>query len=81
MRIAVDAMGGDMGPGVIVAGAAEAAREHPGEFEIALVGQSDLIEPAMSAFGDERSSVEIVHASEVIEMSESPTSAFRKKKD
>ncbi|MGD8414215.1 MAG: phosphate acyltransferase PlsX [Candidatus Latescibacterota bacterium] len=81
MRIAVDAMGGDMGPGVIVAGAAEAVQEHPGEFEIAIVGQRDLIEPAMSEFGDHRSSIEIVHASEVIEMSESPTSAFRKKKD
>jgi glycerol-3-phosphate acyltransferase PlsX len=81
VRIAVDAMGGDMGPGVIVAGAAEAVQEHPGEFEIAIVGQRDLIEPAMSEFGDHRSSIEIVHASEVIEMSESPTSAFRKKKD
>jgi glycerol-3-phosphate acyltransferase PlsX len=81
VRIAVDAMGGDKGPEVIVAGAAEAAREHPGSFEIALVGQRDLIEPAMSAFGDDRSSVEIVHASEIIEMSESPALAFRKKKD
>jgi len=81
VRIAVDAMGGDRGPGVIVAGAAEAAREHPGEFEIALVGRRDQIEPAMSAFDDDHSSVEIVDASEVIEMSESPASAFRKKKD
>jgi len=81
VRIAVDAMGGDQGPGVIVAGAAEAAREHPGKFEIALVGRRDQIEPTMSAFGDDRSSVEIVDASEVIEMSESPVSAFRKKKD
>ena len=81
MRIAVDAMGGDKGPGVIVTGAAEAVREHPGKFDIVLVGQRDRIEPAMSAFGDDRSHVEIVHASEVIEMSESPASAFRKKKD
>jgi glycerol-3-phosphate acyltransferase PlsX len=81
MRIAVDAMGGDKGPEVVVEGAAEAAREHPGRFEVILVGQSDKIEPALSAFGDQRSSVEIVHASEVISMSESPASAFRKKKD
>ena len=81
MRIAVDAMGGDNGPEVVVAGAAEAAREHPGRFEVILVGQRDKIEPALSAFGDLKSSVEVVHASEVITMSESPTSAFRKKKD
>jgi glycerol-3-phosphate acyltransferase PlsX len=81
VRIVVDAMGGDRGPDVIVAGAAEAAREHPGEFEIVLVGQRERIEPAMSSFGDDRSMVEVVHASQVIEMSETPASAFRKKKD
>jgi glycerol-3-phosphate acyltransferase PlsX len=81
VRIAVDAMGGDKGPNVVVAGAAEAAREHPGRFEIVLVGQRDKIEPAMTAFDDDRTPVEIVHASEVIGMSEPPASAIRKKKD
>ncbi len=81
VRIVVDAMGGDNGPEVVVAGAAEAVCEHPGRFEIVLVGQSDKIEPALSAFGEHRSSVEVVHASEVIAMSESPAMAFRKKKD
>jgi glycerol-3-phosphate acyltransferase PlsX len=81
VRIAVDAMGGDRGPEVIVAGAAEAAREYAGEIEIVLVGRRERIEPEMSAFGSDRASVEIVNATEIIEMSESPASAFRKKKD
>jgi glycerol-3-phosphate acyltransferase PlsX len=81
VRIAVDAMGGDRGPEVIVAGAAEAARKYAGEVEIVLVGRRERIEPAMSAFGSDRASVEIVNATEIIEMSESPASAFRKKKD
>jgi len=74
-------MGGDKGPEVVVAGAAEAAREHPGRFEIALVGQRDLLEPLMRMFDGIDTSVEIVHATEVIGMSEPPASAIRKKKD
>jgi glycerol-3-phosphate acyltransferase PlsX len=74
-------MGGDKGPEVVVAGAAEAAREHPGRFEILLVGDRERLEPSIAQFDDPRTPVEIVHATEVIGMSESPASAIRKKKD
>jgi glycerol-3-phosphate acyltransferase PlsX len=74
-------MGGDRGPDVVVAGAAEAARVHPGRFGILLVGQREKIEPLLGLFDRDRTTVEIVDASEVIGMSEPPASAFRKKKD
>jgi glycerol-3-phosphate acyltransferase PlsX len=81
VRIAVDAMGGDKGPEVVVTGAIEAARVHPGQFEFFLVGQKDLVEPYIGGFEGTGSKAEVVHASEVIGMSEPPASAFRKKKD
>jgi glycerol-3-phosphate acyltransferase PlsX len=74
-------MGGDKGPEVVVAGAAEAAREYPGRFEILLVGDRERIEPSLGLFDSTGAPVEIVHATEVIGMSESPVSAIRKKKD
>ena len=79
MRIAVDAMGGDMGPRVVVAGAIDAALARPGEIRIILVGREDEIRPLVG--GVDPSLVEIVHASETIGMHEPPATAIRKKKD
>jgi glycerol-3-phosphate acyltransferase PlsX len=81
VRIAVDVMGGDMGPDVVVGGAAEAAKVNPKRIEFLLVGQRETIEPLLGYFGESDARVEVVHASEVIGMSEPPASAFRKKKD
>ncbi len=81
MRIAVDAMGGDQGPEVVVAGAVEAARARPGLFEILLVGQRDRVTALVEGQAPREARIEVIHASQVIEMSEPPASAFRKKKD
>ncbi len=81
MRIVVDVMGGDKGPDVIIAGAAEAARANPGRFEIVLVGQREQIEPSMGHFSGLDTPVEVVNATEIIGMSESPVTAIRSKKD
>jgi glycerol-3-phosphate acyltransferase PlsX len=70
-------MGGDEGPSVVVPGALEAARALRGEFEIILVGQEHSIRPHLR----EADGVEVVHASEVIEMSEPPAAAVRSKRD
>ena len=43
MRVALDAMGGDFAPGPIVAGACEAAVDHP-ELTVVLVGDRERIE-------------------------------------
>lgn len=81
MRIAVDAMGGDKGPQVVVSGAIEAARARAGQFELVLVGQRDKIEQVLNRHDVTGCAIEIVHATEVIGMSEPPASAFRKKTD
>jgi glycerol-3-phosphate acyltransferase PlsX len=79
VRIAVDAMGGDKGPEVVVPGAVEAVEYGPSELEIILVGQEDRIRAQLGDTDPPR--VSVVHASEVIGMSEPPAAAFRKKKD
>lgn len=79
MRIAVDAMGGDRGPRVVVRGAIEATEVGPPNLEIILVGQEEAIRPILGSQAPP--SITVVNASEVIGMSEPPAQAFRKKKD
>lgn len=78
MRIAIDAMGGDHAPDVVVAGALEAAREWP-DTTIILVGDSARIEPLLQ--GSRPSNLIISHAAEVIEADDEPVKAVRRKKD
>jgi len=79
VRIAVDAMGGDQGPAVVVAGALEAVEHGPRDLEIILVGREEEVRRTLG--GADVASVRVVHATEVIGMSEPPAAAFRKKKD
>lgn len=78
MRIALDAMGSDNAPGPEVRGAVEASLRH--DLEILLVGNEAVLEPALKAF-PKRGRISIVHASEVIQMTDSPVMAVRQKKD
>ncbi len=77
IRLAVDAMGGDHGPAEVVLGSLDHARAHP-EDTVLLVG-----DPARIAAieRDLPSNVEVVPASQVIEMHEHPALALREKKD
>src|SRR5438132_8566167 len=81
LRIALDAMGGDHAPQAPVAGAVRAAKAWA--YEIQLVGREAEVRAALRQQGD-LSGVEhllqIVHAPEVIEMSEHPASAVRSKR-
>lgn len=78
MRIAIDAMGGDHAPEEIVRGVVEAASLVP-DASLVLVGQQERIEKALG--GNRPASVEIHHASEVIEMHEDPARGLRGKPD
>lgn len=81
MKIAVDAMGGDFAPYEIVRGAIDAAKAFP-KITIVLVGDEVRIRQVLEEFGQENNPQLIIHhASEVIEMSEHPGTAVRKKKD
>jgi len=79
LRIAVDAMGGDKGPKVVVPGAIDAILAHGGDARLLLVGREDEIRPCVKGIDPQR--IEIVHASETIDMHESPANAIRRKKD
>jgi len=77
--IAVDAMGSDHAPRVEVEGAVLAAREWG--VRTLLVGQQDLLRHELLKHGHRGLPIEVVHASEAITMKDSPTQAFRKKRD
>ena len=81
MRIAVDAMGGDFAPRETVAGAYRAAGSLSEITRIYLVGDEQAIRAELDRLGGDHPKLEIRHASEVIEMDESPASAIRRKKD
>jgi glycerol-3-phosphate acyltransferase PlsX len=79
IRIAVDAMGGDIGPRVNVPAALQVAREG---VHILLVGdEAELRAELARNDGAASLPVEVVHASQVVEMEEKPSDALRRKKD
>lgn len=79
-NIALDAMGGDNAPGEIVKGAVEAVEKEP-SMKVFLVGVQEAIEKELIQYQYNKSQIEVVHASEVIETAEPPVNAIRKKKD
>lgn len=81
MKIALDAMGGDRAPIDIVDGAFEAAREASDRIEVVLVGKRDVVEAYAAEKRLHAPNVEIVDAPEVVEMSESPATAIRRKRN
>lgn len=74
--IAVDAMGGDNAPSVVLAGCASALAADP-KISIKLCGPEDVVVP----FCEGRDRCEAVVTTEVIEMGEHPANAVRRKKD
>ena len=81
MKIALDAMGGDFGPPNLVAGAALALREYPRISKLFLVGDTAQIEVELRKLGCNDSRIEIVHSTQVVDMSDRAWSAVRRKKD
>jgi phosphate acyltransferase len=80
-RIAVDAMGGDLGPAEVVA-AVRLALTHPSLNPITLVGDQEVLAALLTKEGLGRNSrVSIHHASEVITMEDKPLNALKRKKD
>jgi len=77
--VALDAMGGDAGPAVNVEGAVAAARELG--LGVILVGVQEEIRRHLDRHDLRGLPIKVRHASEVVEMGESPSTALRKKKD
>lgn len=80
VRVAVDAMGGDHAPMEIVKGAVEALKIRQ-DLKVILVGQEEAVKEELQKYSYDESRLEVVNASEVIEMAEPPVQAIRSKKD
>lgn len=78
MKIALDVMGGDHAPQELVAGAVMWSGHS--DTGLLLVGREELIKRELEAYSYDRDKIDIINASQVMEMDESVT-ALRKKKD
>lgn len=81
-RIAVDAMGGDLGPSEVVEAVRLALRQYPTLNPITLVGDEAILGPLLGRLSPhKRQNVTIHHASEVVTMDDKPLTALKRKKD
>ncbi len=78
-RIAVDAMGGDEGLAVMLAGVARVCRQFEG-MEFLLVGDEAAIRAGLEKHPNLTQNAEIVHAPDVVTASEKPSAALRRAK-
>ena len=77
--IAVDAMGGDFGPSVVVPGAIDASRQY--DLHVRLVGDTAKIEAELARLNLQGASYDVVHASDVVRMNDKASDVLRRKKD
>jgi glycerol-3-phosphate acyltransferase PlsX len=79
LRIALDAMGGELGPEEMVAGAIQAVEES--DLDVVLFGEENILNKVLQKESLPASRIHVVHASQTVGMDESPFEAIRKKKD
>ena len=81
MKIALDAMGHDEGPGKLIEGAALALLEFPEISRLFLTGDTPRLEAELKRIGCNDRRIEITHCTQVVEMHDSAIDALRRKKD
>ncbi|MFC1584422.1 phosphate acyltransferase PlsX [Fibrobacterota bacterium] len=79
--IALDAMGGDKAPFVVVKGAVDACRESNGQFSVVLTGAKDLIQAELDKLGYTGEGIEIFDAPQIVNMDDPPTEVLKNKQD
>jgi len=79
LTIAVDTMGGDLGHSAVVEGAVWAIKEFP-DINLVLIGDEVVIRSELVKYGN-HPNISILHAPDVIEPNEVPTTAIRQKKE
>jgi len=79
MKIAVDAMGGDFAPQLIVEGAVLAAKKYG--VKVVLVGDEDQVSKELSRYPTSKLPIYIHHAPFVVAMHDSPSTVIRRMKD
>ena len=81
LTIALDAMGGDHGPDVVVPAALSALKDNK-SLKLTLVGDQETLSVALKQHGaDAGPRLQIKHATQVVAMDELPSVALRSKKD
>ncbi len=78
IRIAVDAMGGDLGPQLTIAASLEFQSCSP-NLQLILVGDQEIIRANLPA--NQKKNLEILHAPQSVEMAEKPSTALRHKRE
>jgi phosphate acyltransferase len=81
MRLAVDAMGGDLGSDEVVRGVISAAQELAGTVRFVVVGDETAIAAELARHRNVPPGIEIRHASQTIEMCDKPREVYRRKPD
>jgi phosphate acyltransferase len=76
VRVALDAMGGDHGPAVVVAGADLALTRHP-ECEFLFFGNSALIAPLVDSRPSLKQVSRLIHTDIAVRMEDKPSQALR----
>ncbi|WP_457569529.1 phosphate acyltransferase PlsX [Desulfurobacterium sp.] len=79
MRVILDAMGGDNAPYVPVLGAVQAVKEFG--YKVTLVGREEAIKKELDKYSFPASSIEIVHAEDVVSMEDQPSEVLKKKRN
>lgn len=79
IRVAVDAMGGDRAPNVIVEGAVRAVKSSKGRLQVQLYGPETILQSVLDSFGAP-AGIQIMDAPEIIGMGDSPVAAVRSKR-
>jgi glycerol-3-phosphate acyltransferase PlsX len=77
VRIALDAMGGDVGASVVVPGAAISLERHP-DTEFVLVGNRTLIEEQLAKYPKLRAASRVIHTDVAVSMEDKPSQALRR---
>jgi phosphate acyltransferase len=77
VRIALDAMGGDIGASVVIPGAAISLTRHPAT-EFLLYGDSALIEAQLAAHPAMKAVSRVVHTDVAVSMHDKPSQALRR---
>jgi glycerol-3-phosphate acyltransferase PlsX len=77
IRIALDAMGGDHGAAVVIAGAALSFARHP-EIEFLLFGDRSIVAPLLDARPQLKAASRLVHTDVAVQMHDKPSQALRK---
>lgn len=81
LTIAVDAMGGDLGPSEVVRGVVQSAALRDGSTVFILVGDETLIKSELAKHKPVPPGIRIWHASQTITMTDKPREAYRRKPD